>query len=49
MSRGKGARKPCDLHEARQRLVDARQFLEATVQLAKPLLDVEAELHDVAV
>lgn len=29
MSRAKGARKPCDLRQARQRLIDARQFLEA--------------------
>ena len=29
MSRGKGARKPCDVQQARQRLVRARQFLEA--------------------
>jgi hypothetical protein len=29
MSRSKGVRKPCDLQQARQRLIDARQFLEA--------------------
>ena len=29
MSRAKGTRKPCDVQQARQRLVDARQFLEA--------------------
>ena len=29
MSRGKGVRKPCEVHQARQRLIDARQFLEA--------------------
>jgi hypothetical protein len=29
MSRSNGARKPCDLPQARQRLIDARQFLEA--------------------
>ena len=29
MSRDKGAHKPCDVHQARQRLIDARQFLEA--------------------
>lgn len=29
MSRAKGSRKPCDAQQARQRLVDARQFLEA--------------------
>lgn len=29
MSRAKGSRKPCDQRQARQRLVDARQFLEA--------------------
>lgn len=29
MSRAKGGRTPCDARQARQRLVDARQFLEA--------------------
>lgn len=29
MSRARGTRKPCDVQQARQRLVDARQFLEA--------------------
>lgn len=29
MSRSKGVRKPCDVQQARKRLVDARQFLEA--------------------
>jgi len=29
MSRGKGTSKSCDVRHARQRLVDARQFLEA--------------------
>lgn len=29
MSRLRGARKPCDPRQARQRLIDARQFLEA--------------------
>lgn len=29
MSRAKGTRRPCDLRQARQRLIDARQFLEA--------------------
>ena len=29
MSRAKGGRKPCDMQQARRRLVDARQFLEA--------------------
>ena len=29
MTRAKGSRKPCDLRMARQRLIDARQFLEA--------------------
>jgi len=38
MSRAKGARKPCGPHHARQRLTDARQFLEAAELL---------EAHDV--
>lgn len=29
MSRPKGARRPCGVREARQRLIDARQFFEA--------------------
>ena len=29
MSRAKGTRKPCDVQQARQRLVGARRFLEA--------------------
>jgi hypothetical protein len=36
MSRSKGARKPCDVQQARQRLVDARQFLEAAELLDAP-------------
>ena len=33
MSRAKGSRKPCDVQQARQRLIDARQFLEAATLL----------------
>lgn len=36
MSRAKGIRKPCDQTRARQRLVDARQFLEAAELLDAP-------------
>ena len=36
MSRAKGARKPCDVQQARQRLIDARQFLEAAELLDAP-------------
>ena len=36
MSRTKDARKPCDVEHARQRLVDARQFLEAAELLDAP-------------
>ena len=36
MSRGKGTRKPCDVRQARLRLVDARQFLEAAELLDAP-------------
>ena len=36
MSRSKGRRKPCDVPQARLRLVDARQFLAATELLDAP-------------
>jgi hypothetical protein len=45
MSRGKGARKPCDLYEARQRLVDARQFLEAAELLDAPDVVATCAIH----
>ena len=36
MTRSKGSRKACDAQQARQRLVDARQFLEAATLLDAP-------------
>jgi hypothetical protein len=36
VSRAKGSRKPCDVSQARQRLLDARQFLEAAELLDAP-------------
>jgi hypothetical protein len=45
MSRVKGARKPCDLQQARQRLVDARQFLEAAELLDAPDVVATCAIH----
>ena len=45
MSRGKGARKPCDVQQARQRLVDARQFLEAAEMLDSPDVVATCAIH----
>jgi hypothetical protein len=45
MSRGKGARKPCDVLQARQRLVDARQFLEAAELLDSPDVVATCAIH----
>ena len=45
MSRGKGTRKPCDLRQARQRLVDARQFLEAAELLDAPDVVATCAIH----
>lgn len=45
MSRGKGARKPCDVQQARQRLVDARQFLEAAELLDAPDVVATCAIH----
>lgn len=45
MSRGKGARKPCDTRQARQRLVDARQFLEAAELLDAPDVVATCAIH----
>jgi len=36
VSRPKGVRRTCDAHQARQRLVDARQFIEAAELLDAP-------------
>jgi len=45
MSRDKGARKPCDVQQARQRLVDARQFLEAAELLDAPDVVATCAIH----
>ena len=45
MSRAKGARKPCDVQQARQRLVDARQFLEAAKLLEAPDVVATCAIH----
>lgn len=45
MSRSNGARKPCDVHQARQRLVDARQFLEAAELLDAPDVVATCAIH----
>ena len=45
MSRAKGTRKPCDVQQARQRLVDARQFLEAAKLLVAPDVVATCAIH----
>ena len=45
MSRGKGARQSCDARQARQRLVDARQFLEAAELLDAPDVVATCAIH----
>ena len=45
MSRAKGTRKPCDAQQARQRLVDARQFLEAAKLLDAPDVVATCAIH----
>ncbi len=45
MSRANGARKPCDVQQARQRLVDARQFLEAAKLLNAPDVVATCAIH----
>lgn len=45
MSRGKGTRTPCDLRQARQRLVDARQFQEAAELLDAPDVVATCAIH----
>ena len=45
MSRNKGTRKPCDVQQARQRLVDARQFLEAAELLDAPDVVATCAIH----
>jgi hypothetical protein len=45
VSRAKGTRKPCDVQQARQRLVDARQFLEAAKLLDAPDVVATRAIH----
>ena len=45
MSRAKGSRKPCDVQQARQRLIDARQFLEAAKLLDAPDVVATCAIH----
>ena len=45
MTRAKGNRKPCDVLQARQRLVDARQFLEAAELLDAPDVVATCAIH----
>jgi hypothetical protein len=45
VSRAKGTRKPCDVQQARQRLVDARQFLEAAKLLDAPDVVATCAIH----
>ena len=45
MSRAKGTRKSCDVQQARQRLVDARQFLEAAKLLDAPDVVATCAIH----
>jgi hypothetical protein len=45
MSRAKGHRTQCDVPQARQRLVDARQFLEAAQLLDAPDVVATCAIH----
>ncbi len=45
MSRSKGTRKPCDVQQSRQRLIDARQFLEAAELLDAPDVVATCAIH----
>lgn len=45
MNRAKGARKPCDVRQTRQRLDDARQFLEAAELLDAPDVVATNAIH----
>ena len=45
MSRGKGTCKPCEARQARLRLVDARQFLEAAELLDAPDVVATCAIH----
>lgn len=45
MTRAKGARKPCGVQQARQRLIDARQFLEAAELVDAPDVVATNAIH----
>jgi hypothetical protein len=45
MSRAKGARRPCDIRQSRQRVTDARQFLEAAELLEAPDVVATNAIH----
>ena len=45
MSRSKGTRRPCNVQEARKRLIDARQFLEAAELLDAPDVVATCAIH----
>lgn len=45
MSRAKGTRRACDIHQARQRLTDARQFIEAAELLDAPDVVATNAIH----
>jgi uncharacterized protein (DUF849 family) len=45
MSRAKGARRACDLEDARKRLVDAKQFLVAAMLLNAPDVIATNAIH----
>lgn len=45
MSRSKGTRRPCNVPQSRQRLTDARQFLEAAELLDAPDVVATCAIH----
>ena len=45
MSRSKGSRRTCDLEDARKRLIDAKQFLEAALLLDAPDVIATNAIH----
>lgn len=45
MSRAAGARRACDIHQARQRLVDGRQFIEVAELVEAPDVIATNAIH----
>ena len=45
MSRAKGARRPCNVQQARKRIIDARQFFEAAEILDAPDVVATCAIH----